>query len=135
MAPSLTSCCGMPRRELANTGAIPAWKGGDLPAYLRSLNRVQALAPVRVLPADGPVIEDPAALIEHYLAHRHHREVQVLTALDGGVDTLEAIVARIYAGLDPRLVPLARENVLAHLVNLAHEGLARRDGPRWQLVT
>ncbi len=121
--------------RVGNTVAIPASKGGDLAAYLRSLKRVQALAPARVLPAHGPVIEDPAALIEHYLMHRHHREVQVLTALEGGVDTLDAIVARIYAGLDPRLMRLARENVLAHLVKLEHDGLARREGPRWQLVT
>ncbi len=121
--------------QLGNTVAIPASKGGDLTAYLRSLKRVRALAPARVLPAHGPVIEDPLALIEHYLVHRHHREVQIVTALEGGIDTAEAIVARIYAGLAPRLVPLATENVLAHLLKLEHDGLARRDGGRWQLLT
>lgn len=121
--------------QVGNTVVIPASKGGDLGAYLRSLKRVQALAPARVLPAHGPVIEDPAALIEHYLMHRHHREVQIVTALESGIDLLDTIVARIYAGLDPRLVPLARENVLAHLVKLEHDGLARRDGARWMLLT
>ncbi|MCC7034742.1 MAG: MBL fold metallo-hydrolase [Acidobacteria bacterium] len=122
--------------QVGNTVAIPASKGGDLAAYLRSLKRVQALAPARVLPAHGPVIEDPLALIDHYLAHRHHREVQILTALEGGLDTVDAIAARIYTGLDLKLCPLARENVLAHLVKLEHDGLvARRDGARWQLVT
>ena len=45
--------------QLGNTVAIPAEHGGDLAAYLRSLRRVQALSPARVLPAHGPLIEDP----------------------------------------------------------------------------
>jgi len=48
---------------------------------------------------------------------------------------VDTIAGRIYTGLDPRLGPLARESVLAHLVKLEHEGLARRDGPRWLLLT
>jgi glyoxylase-like metal-dependent hydrolase (beta-lactamase superfamily II) len=121
--------------QLGNTVAIPASKGGDLAAYLRSLKRVQALGPSRVLPAHGPVIEDPLALIEHYLAHRHHREVQILTALEARIDTVDAIAERIYTALDPRLGPLAKESLLAHLVKLENEGLARRDGQRWRLLT
>jgi glyoxylase-like metal-dependent hydrolase (beta-lactamase superfamily II) len=121
--------------QLGNTVAIPASNGGDLAAYLRSLKRVHALGPARVLPAHGPVIDDPLALIDHYLAHRHHREVQILTALEGGIDTVDTIAKRIYTGLDPRLGPLARESLLAHLVKLEHEGLVRRDGPRWLLLT
>ena len=76
--------------QVGNTVAIPASSGGDLPAYLRSLRRVQALRPSRVLPAHGPVIENPLALIEQYLAHRHHREVQVLSALEARLDTVDA---------------------------------------------
>ena len=120
--------------QLGNTVAIPASSGGDLAAYLRSLRRVQALKPMRVLPAHGPVIDDPLALIEQYLAHRHHREVQVLSALEARVDTVDAITARIYTGLNPQLGPLARESVLAHLIKLQHDGLARRSGDTWQSV-
>jgi glyoxylase-like metal-dependent hydrolase (beta-lactamase superfamily II) len=121
--------------QLGNTVAIPAGSGGDLAAYLRSLRRVQSLAPARVLPAHGPVIEDAQALIEHYLQHRHHREVQIVTALESGLDSVDAIAARIYTGLTPQLGPLARQSVLAHLIKLEQEGLARRDGERWKLLT
>lgn len=121
--------------QVGNTVAIPASSGGDLAAYLRSLRRVQALRPSRVLPAHGPIIENPLALIEQYLAHRHHREVQVLSALEARLDTVDAITERIYAGLNPQLGPLARENVLAHLLKLQQEGLARRDGARWESVS
>jgi glyoxylase-like metal-dependent hydrolase (beta-lactamase superfamily II) len=121
--------------QRGNTVAIPASSGGDLAAYLRSLRRVQALRPSRVLPAHGPVIDDPLALIDQYLAHRHHREVQVVTALEAGLDTVDAITGRIYTDLNPQLGPLARESVLAHLVKLEHDGLARRDGARWVSVS
>ncbi|MEZ5285957.1 MAG: MBL fold metallo-hydrolase [Vicinamibacterales bacterium] len=120
--------------QLGNTVAIPASSGGDLAAYLRSLRRVQGLEPLRVLPAHGPAIEDPLALIAHYLAHRHHREVQVLGALEAGVDTVDAIADRIYTGLTPALGPLARESVLAHLLKLEQDGLARRSPEGWRLV-
>jgi glyoxylase-like metal-dependent hydrolase (beta-lactamase superfamily II) len=121
--------------QLGNTVGIPASSGGDLAAYLRSLRRVQALKPLRVLPAHGPVIDEPLALIEHYLAHRHHREVQILSALEAGLDTVAAITARIYTGLNPQLGPLARESVLAHLIKLQQDGLARRDGDSWVSVS
>ena len=77
-----------------------------------------------MLPAHGPVIEDPLAVIEQYLQHRHHREVQIVTALEGGLDTVDAIAERIYTGLTPQLGPLARQSVLAHLIKLEQEGLA-----------
>jgi glyoxylase-like metal-dependent hydrolase (beta-lactamase superfamily II) len=121
--------------QLGNTVVIPADRGGDLAAYLRSLRRVQALAPSRVLPAHGPPIDDPPALIEQYLQHRHHREVQIVTALEGGLQTVDAITQRIYVGLTPQLEPLARQNVVAHLIKLEQESLARRDGDRWGLLT
>lgn len=121
--------------QLGNTVVIPAERGGDLAAYLRSLRRIRALTPARVLPAHGPPIDDPAALIDQYLQHRHHREVQILTALEGGLQTVDAITERIYVGLTPPLIPLAQQNVLAHLIKLDQEGLARRDGDRWVLLT
>jgi glyoxylase-like metal-dependent hydrolase (beta-lactamase superfamily II) len=120
--------------QLGNTVAISPSNGGDLSAYLRSLRRVLALKPARVLPAHGPVIEDPSALIEHYLVHRHHREVQVLSALEAGLEDVASIAARIYAGIDPQLDGLARESVLAHLLKLQQDGLARGDAGRWRML-
>lgn len=121
--------------QLGNTVVIPADRDGDLAAYLRSLRRILALAPARVLPAHGPTIDDPAAVIEQYLQHRHHREVQILSALEGGLQTVAAITQRIYVGLTPALEPLARQNVKAHLIKLEKEGLARDEGVRWTLIT
>ena len=38
-------------------------RGGDLGQYLAALDRLRALAPRRLLPAHGPVIDDPAAVL------------------------------------------------------------------------
>ncbi len=120
--------------QAGNTVFIPAAHGGDLAAYLRSLKRVRALSPLRVLPAHGPAIEDPVGLIDHYLSHRQQRETQVLTALEAGAATVETITARIYIGLIDTLAPLAQENVLAHLVKLEADGLVRRTGEGWRSI-
>jgi hydroxyacylglutathione hydrolase len=98
--------------------------GGDLQQYLDSLERMRALKPRRLLPAHGAAIGDPAAIIGEYLAHRRHREEQVLEALGRGDRTVESIAESIYHGLDPALVPAARENVRAHLIKLEQEGRA-----------
>jgi endoribonuclease LACTB2 len=113
------------------TVVILASSGGSLTEYLHSLKRVLALAPVRLLPSHGDPIDDPADLIRRYLEHRRQREIQVLTALEAGLQTVDAIVDRIYVGLSAALVPMARESVLAHLIKLEQDGLASRNGDSW----
>lgn len=121
---------------LVQTGTvvIPASSGGSLSAYLASLARVAALEPARALPAHGPPIEEPLALIAHYLAHRRRREQQILAALDAGEHLIPGIVALLYRGLDPALLPMAEEGVLAHLVKLSDDGHVARRGERWVLT-
>jgi glyoxylase-like metal-dependent hydrolase (beta-lactamase superfamily II) len=116
------------------TVMIPASTGGSLRQYLDSLQRVRALAPRRVLPAHGPPIDDPDALIVAYLAHRAQREQQVLAALAAGALDAAAIVSRVYGSLAPELVGAARESVTAHLLELETEGRVRRAGDEWLIV-
>ena len=114
-----------------STVVIPASHGGSLALYLRSLERMLQLKPARALPAHGPVIDDPAALIHKYVEHRAQREEQVLGAIDAGGSTVESITAKIYPTLVEALVPMARESVLAHLQKLESDSRVRRDGDRW----
>ena len=100
---------------------IPASDGGSLADYLRSLQRLLDLKPQRAWPAHGPAIDDPAALIRHYLDHRAEREQQVLAALVAGSSTVEQITTAIYPRLANALAPMARESVLAHLRKLEDE--------------
>lgn len=113
------------------TVVILATHGGSLRQYLASLQRVLDLAPTRLLPAHGPPIEDPDAIIRRYLDHRRAREAQVVAALGAGDSTVDAIVDRIYPGLSAPLVPMARESVLAHLIKLEEDGQVSREGVAW----
>lgn len=106
---------------------VVAWPDGDLPAYLASLERVRALAPRRLYPGHGPVVDAPAALIDHYLTHRHDRERQVLAALDAGADSPAAIVRTVYADVPAVLHPAAELSVKAHLAKLVAEGRVAAD--------
>ena len=113
---------------------IPISLGGDLADYLASLERVRALAPSRILPAHGETVNDPKAELDGYLAHRMEREQQIVAALRDGLSDPDAIVERIYQLIKERLVPLAKESVLAHLAKLEREGRARRDSDRWHII-
>lgn len=113
------------------TVMIPASHRGSLVEYLRSLDRLRGLNPRRALPAHGPVIEDPHALIDHYVRHRVERERQVLDAIDAGAATIDDLLPRIYPDLKPALEPMARETILAHLQKLESEGRILHAESRW----
>jgi glyoxylase-like metal-dependent hydrolase (beta-lactamase superfamily II) len=118
-----------------STVVIPASHGGSLTAYLQSLRRMLQLNPARALPAHGSVIEEPAALIEHYFAHRAQREAQVLDLLAAGTSTVAGLTAKIYPSISDDLLSMARESVLAHVMKLELEGRAIRDDDRWSLLS
>jgi glyoxylase-like metal-dependent hydrolase (beta-lactamase superfamily II) len=113
---------------------IPPNLQGDLADYLASLERVRALQPARLLPAHGPVIEDPDAVLQAYLEHRHEREEQILAALRVGDASPDVLVPLIYGGLTDSLLQVARETVLAHLLKLEREGRALRRGDSWHIM-
>ena len=113
-------CGDLARR--GGTVVIPASRGGDLREYLASLERIRDLRPARLLPAHGPIVDDPAKLIEEYLAHRAERSRQICAALAEGYTTAEDIVARIYPQLPASLRPAAVETVRAHLAVIGEGG-------------
>ena len=117
------------------TVVVPGSGEGSLRAYLTSLHRVLDLRPVRLLPAHGPEVDAPAALLQHYLDHRRRREEQIVAALGDGCRTPEAIADRIYQGIATDLRGAAVESVLAHLVKLREERRAV-EAPKgeWELV-
>jgi len=123
--------------DLAQKGTtvfIPAGASGDVAAYLASLERILALNPSRLCPAHGPIIDDPASLLRHYIAHRQEREAQILDALHQGDTRAEAVVARLYRGLADVLIPRARDTVTAHLEKLEREGRVHRRDDAWHIM-
>jgi len=96
----------------------------DLSDYLHSLRRLRALPNLRVIcPGHGPLIDDPAAWIDEYIAHREQRESQILAELvKGEALTSWQLMERLYTDVDPRLRRMADRNVQSHLTKLEKEG-------------
>ena len=98
---------------------------GHMATYLQQLERLKALRPRfrSIAPGHGHLIEQPAAKIDEYLAHREEREQQVLAAVRGaGTTTVADLVAEIYPDLVEELVPMAKGTVWAHLQKLVDDG-------------
>jgi hydroxyacylglutathione hydrolase len=121
-----------------STTVIPS-DDGDLFDYMASLRRLQGLGIRRIYPAHGPVIEDGPERLAEYIEHRLLRERQILTALGDSLDTIPAMVARIYADVPEKLHPVAAMSVESHLKKLAREGRTREEQrpnapSRWTLA-
>lgn len=101
-------------------------RGGDLSDYLASLDRLRALAEAEalstLLPGHGPLLADPLAVLDQYIAHRHERLAEVTAALEAGDRTVDEIVARVYVAVPRALWPFARWSVSAQLAYLARQG-------------
>jgi glyoxylase-like metal-dependent hydrolase (beta-lactamase superfamily II) len=122
--------------DLARAGGtvvIPGSRGGDLRAYLASLQRIRELRPRRLLPGHGPVVEEPDRLIDEYLAHRAEREEQILGVLDRGTYRPDDMVEEVYGTLPSALAAAAAESILAHLKKLEDEGKVEAEGERWRV--
>jgi glyoxylase-like metal-dependent hydrolase (beta-lactamase superfamily II) len=108
---------------------------GDMRAYLQSLDRLLAEPVDALAPGHGSVIPDGIAEIRGVIAHRLRREAKVIDKLRmAGTSTLEALLPLVYDDVDPRLHPLARLSLLAHLIKLNEDGTVRRlADERWTL--
>lgn len=120
--------------RLGGTIVIPASRGGDLRAYLASLQRIRDLRPTRLWPGHGPVIEDPVRLIDQYVEHRRTREAQIVDALRRGPSSRAEIVRDVYPRLPDALAAAASESVLAHLRKLEQESVVRGSDDQWTLM-
>ena len=100
--------------------SLVAWPDGDLGDYLASLMRLRDVTPVeRLLPGHGPVLDQPAAVIDAYLAHRRARLEEVRDVVAEGVTDPRAIVERVYADMPTSVWPAAEMTVRAQLAYLA----------------
>ena len=92
---------------------------GSLGDYLRTLGKLRSLADdagLRVLlPGHGPLLGDPARVLDYYIAHRQERLDQVRAAVAAGARTPAEVVAIVYADVDKALWPAAEQSVRAQL--------------------
>lgn len=99
---------------------------GGLGDYLRTLDDLRALADEEglrtLLPGHGPVLDDPAGVLDYYIAHRRERLDQIRAALAAGARTPAEVVAIVYAEVDRSLWPAAEFSVRAQLEYLDSVG-------------
>lgn len=107
---------------------------GDMTAYLASLERLTDRDDVIYYPAHGEPIPEPRRWVRGLIGHRRQREGQILRLLAEGVGLIPDMVARMYAGIDPRLHPAAGRSVLAHLIDLEARACVAREDDKWRLA-
>jgi glyoxylase-like metal-dependent hydrolase (beta-lactamase superfamily II) len=101
---------------------------GDMQQYLQSLARLQREPVTRIAPGHGTVIEDAQGEVTRLIAHRLQREAKVAERLRrAGRVTIDVLVTSVYDDVDPRLHPVAKRSLLAHLLKLEADGRAARD--------
>jgi glyoxylase-like metal-dependent hydrolase (beta-lactamase superfamily II) len=95
---------------------------GSLAAYLGSLRRLRALELETIYPGHGPIVEDPGAKLDEYIAHRLDRERRLLEALDSGLRSRDELLDAAWSDVPPELRGAAALTLAAHLEKLAEEG-------------
>eukprot|EP00316_Scyphosphaera_apsteinii_P024539 CAMPEP_0119347298 /NCGR_PEP_ID=MMETSP1333-20130426/108450_1 /TAXON_ID=418940 /ORGANISM="Scyphosphaera apsteinii, Strain RCC1455" /LENGTH=317 /DNA_ID=CAMNT_0007359835 /DNA_START=31 /DNA_END=984 /DNA_ORIENTATION=- len=101
----------------------------NLRDYMASLRRLVSLtegsAPSRLYTGHGPAVEDGAAALKEYLAHRDQREQQIVDQLKSTMKalTVRTLVAAIYPHVTNWKLKLgAANNVILHLGKLEADG-------------
>ncbi|HEY8260149.1 MAG TPA: MBL fold metallo-hydrolase, partial [Methylosinus sp.] len=101
---------------------------GSMGDYLASLEKLRGREDRIYWPAHGGPAPEPRRYLRALLHHRRQREQAILQRLEEGDETIAAMVARIYEGVDARLHGAAALSVFAHLEDLVERGLARCEG-------
>ena len=108
---------------------------GDMGDYMASLDKLLQRDDRVYYPGHGDQVDNPRRLVRGMMGHRKSREGAILRLLGAGEGNTMAMVAKMYAGLDPRMHPAAERSVLAHLLDLRNRGLVTgREGDAWALA-
>ena len=91
--------------------------------------RLRELPLDAICPGHGPVVWEPHAKLDEYIAHRLEREQRVLDAVEAGASTRDEVLDRAWSDVDLDAVPYLRMaaglTLDAHLDKLAAEGRLR----------
>lgn len=105
------------------TGSVFIAPGeGSLSAYLDSLRRLRELDLEWICPGHGPVVADPRAKLDEYIAHRLDRESRLLDALAAGERSRERLLELAWSDVPASLRGAAGLTLEAHLEKLDEEG-------------
>jgi len=121
------------RRALFTGDHVMGWStsvvvppDGDMGDYIDQLERLTKRGDAIYWPTHGGPITEPQSFVRDLITHRQTREAEILNSVREGVADIPSLVARVYAGLSPRLFPAAGQSVLAHLILLERKALVQR---------
>ncbi len=95
---------------------------GHMGHYLDSLELLLDREDEVYWPTHGNPIRNPHEFVRGLLAHRRHREQQLIDSVGNGVSTIEAMVRMHYTHVNSKLWPAAARSVQAHLIGLVDSG-------------
>ena len=108
---------------MAWSTSVVAPPDGSMRAYMDSLDKLRGRAETIYWPGHGGPVGEPQRYLRALIHHRRLREASILNALSGGPQTIPALVAKIYIGLNPALTRAAGLSTLAHLEDLSERRL------------
>lgn len=108
---------------MAWSTSVIAPPDGAMGPYMTSLRRIAGRAEKIYWPGHGGPVRNAPQFASAYIKHRLMREAAILRQIKEGVDTIPALVAAIYQGLDPKLHGAAGLSVFAHLEDLVTRGV------------
>jgi len=97
---------------------------GNMNDYMASLDLLSAACATHsiefILPAHGYVLDCASAAIARLRAHRLQREAKILRVMQANPQgTMDEWVALAYDDVDPRIWPVAKRSLLAHVQRIA----------------
>ena len=95
---------------------------GALAGYLDGLARLRERDLDVLCPGHGPLVRDPAAKLDEYIAHRRDRERRLVAALDAGKRKIDELLEAAWDDVPPELRFPASITLAAHLDKLEQEG-------------
>jgi len=108
---------------------------GDMAAYIASLRELSQRDLQWLAPGHGFLMSRPSHAMQAIVAHRLRREAKVIDAMRAlGAADAEALLARVYDDVQPRLLAMAMRSLTAHLHKLRDDGSASERDGRWQLT-
>jgi glyoxylase-like metal-dependent hydrolase (beta-lactamase superfamily II)/8-oxo-dGTP pyrophosphatase MutT (NUDIX family) len=108
---------------------------GDMAAYIASLRELSGRDLEWLAPGHGFLMAKPVQAMQGIVAHRLRREAKVVAAMRAlGPADADALLARVYDDVQPRLLAMAMRSLTAHLHKLRDDGAARESDGRWTLT-
>ena len=101
---------------------------GHMGGYLDSLDKLSALCQKyniqQILPAHGYVLDQAEQVISHLKAHRLGREEKIAGVMQANpVGSMDEWVAKAYDDVSPKLWPIAKRSLLAHVEHIQSKNL------------